>query len=208
VTESLERLRRERLIFASVLQLLDRLRGGTDTDAANGLGDFISACLRPTPDGEAWPEVDRVLQLLIHAKGYGFLGEARELEGFLRGLRGASVREYGWYVLCLLLRTFPPELVPAKRGLIEMPERRDAGILPALMFMLRRDCLDGQEIRICGQRECRKLFKVERGGQRFCTAECSQLQRQRDYWRRKGKEARALRMASKRKKGGLKRGTV
>ena len=209
VTESIHSLRRERMIFASALQLLDGLRKGVDIDAANGLGDFVSACSQPIPAGDVWPEADRILQLLVRARGYGFQGNARELEEFLRRLRGTSVRGYGWDVLCLILCSFTPELVPVKGGLAEMPPRNKAGTLPALFFMLRRDCLDGQEIKICGQRECRRFFKVERSGQRFCTAECSQLQRQRDYWQRRGKEARAQRIANKRnKKGGKKRGTV
>jgi biotin carboxyl carrier protein len=99
-------------------------------------------------------------------------------------------------------------LVPNPRGLLKPPQNKE-GILSALFFMLRRDCLLDHEIRMCNQRDCGKFFKVERGGQRFCSDECSRLERQRDYWQRKGKAVRARRVASTRSGGsGRKRGAV
>lgn len=202
VIEDLQRLRRERMVFASALQTLCGLRDAADKDVANGLGDFVCACSQPGPAEGARLEIDWIMDLLLRAQGDGLKGGALKLEGFLRQLRGVPLREYGWYLLSVMLRAFPPEVVPVEGGLIELPKQDNAGILPSLFFMLRRDCLDGQEIKICCQRDCRKFFRESRAGQRFCSAECSQLQRQRDYWQRKGKKARAVREASKRKRKG------
>lgn len=209
VRESLKRLRREQMILASALEMFAGLRDGNDVDAANGLSAFVRACSQPGPFGDVRPESNWILDLLFRVNGDSLekVGVS-ELETFLRRLEGESLKTYCWYVLCLVLRSFPPEIAPVKAGIAEIPPRNNAGVLPALIFMLRRDCLDGQEVRMCGQRECRKFFKVERGGQRFCSDECSRLERQRDYWHRKGKEARALRIAKKRKKVGEKSGTV
>jgi hypothetical protein len=93
--------------------------------------------------------------------------------------------------------------------MMELPIYDPVGILPVLYFMLRQDCLREQSIAICARPACGAFFAVERFGQRFCSEECSRLQRQRDYWERKGKEMRTRRVARKRnKKGGQKLGTV
>jgi hypothetical protein len=202
--ENLQRLRREQRIFASVLNLMGCLKDRNDTDTANALGDLMDACLQQAPSGDSRFEQDAVLELLMRSKPDGLHGNASGLEVFLRNLGGEQAREYGWYALCFLLSRFPPAIAPAKNGLVEIPQRSNAGILPALFFMVRRDCLLDNEIRICDRRDCGKFFKVERGGQKFCSSECSRLQRQRDYWATKGKEARAKRRKAKKrtKKGG------
>jgi hypothetical protein len=208
VVESLARLRREQTIFASVLKLVGFLKEGSDLETARTLGDLALACSQQAPPGNQNLEEEYLWQLLIRAKHDGLKDNVNALEGFLRNLRAGSAKEFGWYALCVLLSNFPPVIVPVKDGLIEMPPQNNAGILPALVFMLRRDCLLDNEIRLCGQRDCGKFFKVERGGQMFCSTECSRLQRQREYWATKGKEARGRRMARKRNKKGGKHVTV
>jgi hypothetical protein len=207
VMESFSGLRREQMVFRAALQLLNGLRQRRDTDAADGLGELVCADSMHLPEATSqrdafWGLVRWDLEVLRLAKSRGFRGKPRDLRGFLRGLRGAVLRELGWNVLCMMLENFRPVLVPVKDGLIELPARNEAGILPRLYFMLRRDCLYGQEIRICARLDCRKFFKVERNGQTFCLPECSQLQRQRDYWQRKGRFTRVLREAKKRDKKG------
>jgi hypothetical protein len=213
VTETLQRLRRERMIFVATIRLANNLSTGSDIGVANALGDLVSGCSQPVAEWELswdneWHGQAFLLKLSHLARAVG-CQVVVPLDEIFRGLKGESVREYGGYMLCLVLNSFPSMLIPATRGLIEMPFFKTTGILPALYFMLRRDCLLDQEIRMCNQRDCGKFFKVERQGQLFCSADCSQLQRQRDYWAHRGKTLRTQRMAHKQtKKGGKKRGTV
>ena len=90
-------------------------------------------------------------------------------------------------------------LFPFSNRAVELPQHEPAGVLPALYFMLRRDYLNDYGLQICAFTECRKFFAVERYGQRFCSAECSQLQRQREYWERRGKKLRRKRQAEEQK---------
>ena len=87
------------------------------------------------------------------------------------------------------------------------PRRRmcaasDAGILPKLIFMLERIACSITKFKMCEQRDCGTWFKVERGRQRFGSPDCSQRQRQRDYWESRGKELRIERLRKRKEKGG------
>jgi hypothetical protein len=80
----------------------------------------------------------------------------------------------------------------------ELPEHNPDGILPVLYFMLRRDYLGGRRrISTCEFDDCGIVFRVARTGQRFCDERHSRLQRQRNYWNKKGK----LRRSERRRKG-------
>jgi hypothetical protein len=209
VLESLQCLRRERVFFASALALKAALKTDIEGDIAKALVSMIHACSLPGPLEEQAFELRWFEELFLRSKHDGLRGKPLDLERFICSLGGKRIREYGRYALCLILNSFPPIIVPVEGGLVELPPNEKAGILPALLFWLRRDWLDEHEIRMCAQRDCGKWFKVERGGQRFCSPECSQYQRQREYWERAGKKLRAARLASKpEKKGGKQRGSI
>jgi hypothetical protein len=218
VMESLTGLRRERLVVTSALRLMIGLTGeGDDSTITAGLGDLIHASLQTAPDWgiehpKKWHGYECYLAVSTRAREDGdeFDAGRDRLENFVRGLSGKRVREYGWLALAVVLNQFPPLLFPTKQGLMEMPEWNRNGVIPALFYMVRQDCLRGNQIQMCDQRDCGNFFAVERYGQRFCSLRCSQLQRQRDYWQRRGKEAREKRTAEERskKKGRNKRGVI
>ena len=217
VIESLQRIRRERMLFLAVLKLSRSLLSKTEDieGIRNALADMAHSVNQP---GAEW---ERDAERKWHGTEYGFFlsqfaldvdggwPSGVRLDDFLRGLKATTASECGWQILCRILNAFPPKLVPKSRGVVEIPPHERRGILAALYFMLRVDVLRRNKIGTCEQRDCLKYFRTERYGQRFCSADCSRLHRQRDYWQRKGKEARTLRVAAKRqKKGRKKRGTL
>jgi hypothetical protein len=208
VLEHLQCLRRTRVFFTSALALKVALETDIEGDIVNAVARMIGACSKQAPKRGQDFELDWLRELFLRSKQDGLRSNARGLNTFIRSLTGERVREYGRYALCLILNRFPPVIAPTKDGLAELPPHEKANILPALLFMLRQDCLEKHGIRMCAQRDCGKWFKVERGGQRFCSIECSQYQRQREYWARRGKELRTKRLRKRKKKGGKGRVTV
>lgn len=67
------------------------------------------------------------------------------------------------------------------------------GIRPLLYHILRQEYLRRGGIAFCANTRCNNVFNTERAGQRFCSTECSQQQRQRDYWAISGKRKREQR---------------
>ena len=208
--QDMQGLRRDRLILSGATKLLvARDRSDASDVLADGLGEICQGVCQPGPATEIHKE-----PAFRERPWYGneILPFARWLashEDIRAEIRPAKLRTLGQIALSILLNCFPPQLHPVGDRMMELPVYDSCGILPALYFMLRQDCLGRQAIAICTLPECGKFFAVERFGQRFCSADCSRLQRQRDYWQRRGKEARARRVASKRsKKGGKRNGTV
>jgi hypothetical protein len=110
--------------------------------------------------------------------------------------RGADPRFVFWYgqrTLCTVLDEFPPKLFAEGAIVQELPHSTSFGIRPALYFMLRRYFQMGKEVRFCAK--CGRPFVSESARKlaRFCGAECSQKQRQHEYYFDKGKKRRAKR---------------
>jgi hypothetical protein len=80
-------------------------------------------------------------------------------------------------VICELLNVFRSMVFP---NASEAHASIRYGIRPLLYSILRREFLSPRDIRSCANTQCRKFFEVEREGQRFCGAECSLRQRQRE----------------------------
>jgi hypothetical protein len=211
VAESLRRLRRERALFAAAVRLAIEFEKGRENDPvpiSNALGDVTLASVQPGAEGEEvyalreWNQRKYIAELQQIAKEAGWQGGI-EQDRFFRELKSSAIRDWGSRVLCKLLSDFPPVLMAMKQGIVEVPFWNPKGILSALYFMLRRDILAEHAINLCARRDCGQFFKVERHGQRFCSTECSQLQRQREYWERRGKLVRkrglSKRRASKRR---------
>jgi hypothetical protein len=99
-------------------------------------------------------------------------------------------------VMCELVNAFPLVVFPNP---LEMNSGIRYGVRPLLYAILRRELLHPHDTAICANIQCRDFFEVERAGQQFCSPECSTRQRQRDYWKIRGKKLRAKRLKKRRK---------
>jgi len=90
-------------------------------------------------------------------------------------------------VICELLNSFRSMVFPNR---LEMHGSIKYGIRPILYSVLRRQFLAPRDFAACANTQCRDIFNLERAGQRFCSPECSQQQRQRTYWKKRGKKLR------------------
>jgi hypothetical protein len=99
-------------------------------------------------------------------------------------------------VLCDLTNAFRPTLFPSPS---HMHASIKYGIRPLLYSILRRQLLNPRDLSACANSQCRNFFHIERGGQRFCSEDCSQHQRQRTYWAKRGKKLRKKRTKQHRK---------
>lgn len=102
----------------------------------------------------------------------------------------------GTIVVCELLNVFRSMVFP---NALEAHGSLRHGIRPLLYSILRREFLNPRDTQSCANTHCREFFEVERGGQRFCSEECSLTQRQREYWVRRGKQLREKRMKKRKK---------
>jgi hypothetical protein len=98
----------------------------------------------------------------------------------------------GHYSICELVNAFSSLVYPWGNTPIEAPHwDLTCGIRPVLYYILRREyLLRARSIGICQNTDCRQLFEIERFGQAFCGEKCSRLQRQREYWKKRGKTLR------------------
>jgi hypothetical protein len=94
-------------------------------------------------------------------------------------------------VICELLNVFRSQVFP---NAIELHNTIEYGIRPLLYSILRREFLYPRDFGVCANTQCKGFFDIDREGQTFCSPECSLRQRQRDYWKIGGKQARAKRL--------------
>jgi hypothetical protein len=99
-------------------------------------------------------------------------------------------------VICELLNSFRGAVFPNP---IEMHGSIRYGIRPLLYSILKRQFLAPRDFAVCANTQCRDFFNVERGGQQFCSEDCSRRQRQRLYWKKRGKKLRKVRSKRQRK---------
>lgn len=206
--QSIRGLRREQQIFAGLVKFLVAFRQEPPDTAA------ILSSLVLIMESQEQPETKiRWTNSLRATVPRRRLSDNRAFRDGLRRmpkeeeeLEPKVLKLFGRIVFCELLNMYPPMLSPFVTHAVELPPHEPAGILPALYFMLRRDYLNEYGLQICAFTECRKFFAIERYGQRFCSADCSRLQRQREYWMRRGAEQRERRVAEKRKGEEAKKG--
>jgi hypothetical protein len=214
VSQPLDSLRREWTIFAGAARLVSDLRSsGAKSEAtlAKGLAEIAEGVemagmkteIRTSEGFEErpWYGQSLVFDLVARIAREQQWSDSLPISEHIRHLRGNDVRRYALIALCNLLNAFSPRLVPVRNEILEYPPYENSGILPALYFMLRQDYLRRQEIKICGRADCGAFFIVERSGQQFCGAGCSQKQRQRDYWQETGSALRRKRIARQRRTG-------
>jgi hypothetical protein len=211
-SQPLDSLRRDHKIFAGAVRVVAALRSKTrraHSELAEALAEIAEGVWLPGIRKEVrtsagfqqlpWYGTPILLQLLP------FIGREEEAADdvpiieHIRQLRGDAVCRYAQIALCMLLNAFSPVLIPIRKGITEFPLYEDSGTLPALYFMLRQDYMRHQETKICARADCGAFFVVERSGQRFCTADCSRKQRQRDYWQERGSTLRHKRTAKQRR---------
>jgi hypothetical protein len=104
----------------------------------------------------------------------------------------------GHLVICELVNAFSPVVYPWGKTPVEAPAPDVAGgVRPVLYYILRREYLHASGVGVCRNPECREFFEIERAGSEFCSEMCSRLQRQREYWQKRGKKLRKSRLNSK-----------
>lgn len=96
-------------------------------------------------------------------------------------------------VICELVNAFRPIVYTWGNVPVEAPQiELETGIRPILYYILRRVYLQGGTA-MCQNSNCRQIFEIERAGQEYCSETCSQHQRQREYWKARGKKLRKAR---------------
>lgn len=117
-----------------------------------------------------------------------------------------SARDAGQYVLCKLINAFRTEVQHYQGNPAEVLDLFSLrfGIRPALYVILKKEYLGRGGAMVCGNDRCGDFFESERAGQRYCSPECSQQHRQRDYWNRTGRSTRKRRRAKLRSKRKIK----
>lgn len=208
-------LAREQLVYRSALALISELQRGKEADIAM-LRKCISLIVRNVSE---WPsQWERERRLRANGLGYAHEPQWKFAEENLQHLelwRWQAMRERsgdplkdafmppdpirnGHLVICDLLNSFTPVVYPWGDAPVEAPHWDIApGIRPILYYMMRREYLSAGGMGICRNSDCRAIFEIERSGQEFCSEECSRLQRQREYWRIRGKKLRKRRLAQR-----------
>jgi hypothetical protein len=99
-------------------------------------------------------------------------------------------------IICELVNAFNPVVYPWGTTPVEAPQLDlNCGIRPLLYYALRQEYLvKGRGLSICENIDCQEVFQIERCGQKFCGERCSRLQRQREYWGRRGRRLRGKRL--------------
>ncbi len=187
VEQPISVLRREQKIFGAVTEMVAEVSRAQDGD----LKRLESLCLKLLAMGGFAPgdTHEAILDSIGHKQNL-----PRNIAPGSRWERQMITDFYTYHVhwmIGIALDRFPPSLTYFAGRPAELPPHSLKGVLPTLYFMLRKDYLASQpRIASCANVNCRKLFAIERAGQRFCSAHCSALQRGRDYWRRAGRKRR------------------
>jgi hypothetical protein len=193
--QDLNELRKERLIYRAALGLVSRLENPIfDYAEARFFIREIAANINDWP--RQWERECRERKGQPHWRLSD--DSVKRIEYLSRGLPDALLPPIidGRIVICELVNAFPSMVFPSP---LEMNASIRYGIRPLLYAILRRELLNPHDTGICGNTQCRDFFEVERAGQQFCSPECSLHQRQRDYWKDRGKKLRAKRSKKRRK---------
>jgi hypothetical protein len=196
VEQKLAFLAQEQRIFSIVASMVAEVRteAKPDIQQLELLCGLLLSCgfdkFSPASDREA------ILDSMWDQQGIpkNFIPRPRSIQ--LRRMAEQYFTYHAHWMIGTALDRFPPQLTYFAGRPAELPAHRFEGVLPILYFMLRKDYLaTDKRIASCANANCRKLFSAERAGQRFCSSECSALQRGRDYWVRAGKRRRSERRA-------------
>jgi hypothetical protein len=194
--QDMQELRNEQLIYRAALHLVILSREGQhslDSEVSRPLlreiSDHVGDWLRQWERERSQDRFEPVWR--FNAKSLRIIEHMAAIGGGFPYSPIADAR----IVICELLNSFRSTVFPdalALHGSIL------CGIRPLLYSLLRRQFLHPRDSSVCANTQCRNFFNIERAGQQFCSAECSQQQRQRNYWKKRGKKLRKAR--SKRQK--------
>jgi hypothetical protein len=195
--QDMQELRNEGLIYRAALSLIGLLKESYfDYELARplirqisiGIGDWPRQWKREHSQRRSEP---------IWKLGAKSLGRIKEIASGNPD-RPFSPNALCQIVICELLNSFRGMVFPNP---LEMHGGIKYGIRPLLYSILRRQFFSPREFTTCANTQCRDFFNLERAGQQFCSSECSLRQRQRVYWKKRGKKLRKKRLADSRKKG-------
>ena len=197
VRQDLQELRSEQRIYKAALGLVKELAKKEiefDMDSAKERMGEITRGIRDWP--RQWNREKK-------ARGYNPLwrvrsGSIRRIAGLAKSGRDLLLPPQldARIVICELVNVFASLAFPNPA---EMHSYIRFGIRPLLYSVIRREFLQPRDLGICANTQCRDFFEVERAGQRYCDDECSRSQRQRDYWKNRGKKVRKKRLAARSK---------
>jgi hypothetical protein len=196
-TQDMNELRNEQRIFRAALHIVNLLHQDEkkfDVEASRDWIGQIAAGIAKWPvqwerersernSQPDWELTEKSLNFILHTIT------------FAKMLPPAPLRD-ARIVICELVNCFRSKMFFSRRDLHGSIQ---FGIRPLLYSILRRQLVAPRELSVCANTQCRDFFNLERAGQRFCCAECSQKQRQRIYWKAKGKELREIRSRRKSK---------
>jgi hypothetical protein len=200
-------LRNERLLYQSVLTLISELaqerRGDVLRRCITTIADKVSDWPRQwqreldlmNPDKPHWQFDEEALKRIHDLKSWPERPSIGERIGGGTKAMTTKASQAGHSVICELLNAFRPLVYRWRDRPIEGPHWDVRyGIRPVLYFILSREYVTGDGVAVCANSQCRELFEIERAGERFCTAECSRRQRQREYWEKRGSRMREKRL--------------
>ena len=209
--QNLAELRSEHRAYRAALSLVSELQRNKYADTQK-IAEHVSEIIKNI---SKWPEQwEREQQLLAsgvgfasqpawlfrqdnleHLERYGYYSSREKTNDPIKEALGIHPIAAGHYSICELVNAFSSLVYPWGETPIEAPHwDLTCGIRPVLYYILRREyLLKAGSIGICRNTDCRQLFETERFGQEFCSEECSRLQRQREYWKKRGKTLRKRR---------------
>ena len=194
-TQDIEELRNEQATYRATLALIMQLNEARyNFDSAQTLIASIASNIGRWPHQWERERAQRKVEPFWKS-GQAARQRIKDLSsGRPDALLGPKIA--GRIVVCELLNIFPALVFP---NLMEMHGSIRFGIRPLLYSILRREFLYPHETGVCANTRCRKFFEIERAGQRFCDDSCSLQQRQRDYWKSRGKKLRTKRLKQQKK---------
>jgi hypothetical protein len=216
--QDLAALRREQRTFASTLELLAELRRGENSASIAAIQQPIAGIA----DGVSyWPEqwdAERQWRTSHNSAPIAWHFDASRRDYILLLKSDASHPKpprptfasvtrtppysAGHLVLCALFNAFDTKLEHFGDGAVEaLPfDSLRFGIRPALYQILKHVYLGHVGIQVCRNDRCRQFFESTRGGQVYCSTECSERYRQRQYWAKSGSDQRKRRRARRERK--------
>jgi hypothetical protein len=197
-TQDVVELRRERTLYMAALELIAFLSTGRDAQDKRPL-EHIRTIVVNTRE---WPDQWERERNLIGKKGIeprwtftkrnlAWIESCADDATWIPSAEDGFTTIFHHTVICTLINAFPINVYRFRDTTIEGPSPDlKYGIRPLLYYFLRRVYLERNSVSVCANERCRQLFETERAGQRFCSADCSRQQRQREYWADRGKEQR------------------
>lgn len=167
VAQDLERLRDEQKRFAATVRLIQQVNKSAQADRS-----IMLQAMQDTQmyQPETLSDVQEIIETLLEP----------DFSDTPSHQKTAEFLPFAHLAVCGMLNEFPPQLVPAYGGVVELPRMQDEGIRDALYFQLRRDYMAQREIGTC--LHCGGHFPVYKHGTQGCSQPCRRALRNQKYW--------------------------